>query len=87
MIDDERKEDGIGHFMHLCLIRSVREDRTLVASQQFIKETLGSEYILPITDTISEIFSESGPTIPVLYLLSKGADPTGLIDEFSHKKK
>lgn len=40
----------VGHFIHLCLIRSIREDRTLLACQQFITATLGEEYGTPITD-------------------------------------
>lgn len=80
-------DQNVGHFIHLCLVRSLREDRTLLASQQFIKATLGDEYVAPITDAISEIYEESKPNVPVLYLLSAGADPTGNIDEFAKKKK
>jgi len=45
---------NIGHFIHLCLVRSMREDRTVIASGQFIRETLGDEYVTPVTDYISE---------------------------------
>jgi dynein heavy chain len=48
---------------------------------------LGDEYIQPVTDQISEIFEESRPNTPVLFLLSAGADPTGNIDDFAKKKK
>ena len=90
MPDYEEKiaaDQNIGDFMHLCLVRSMREDRTLLASNQFIKAVLGEEYIMPITDQIADIFEESKPNVPVLYLLSAGADPTGTIDEFAKKKK
>mmetsp|Transcript_610 Transcript_610/g.1165 ORF Transcript_610/g.1165 Transcript_610/m.1165 type:complete len:1301 (-) Transcript_610:61-3963(-) len=80
-------DQNIGHFIRLCLVRSMREDRALLASNQFIKGVLGDEFVAPVTDQISEIFEESRPSIPVLYLLSAGADPTGNIDEFAKKKK
>ena len=34
-------EKEIGPFIHLTLIRSLREDRTLLASNLFIREILG----------------------------------------------
>ncbi len=43
-------DQQIGHFIHLCLIRSLREDRTLLASTKFIKKVLGDEYVQPVTD-------------------------------------
>jgi dynein heavy chain, axonemal len=80
-------DQTIGHFIHLCLVRSIREDRTLLACQQFISATLGNEYGTPITDQIADLYEETKPDRPVLYLLSKGADPTSSIDEFAKKKK
>jgi hypothetical protein len=33
------------------------------------------------------LFDESKKNVPILYILSAGADPTGPIDEFAKKKK
>lgn len=43
-------DQNIGHFLHLCLIRSVREDRTVLATNEFIKKVLGPDYVQPVTD-------------------------------------
>lgn len=48
---------------------------------------LGKEYVEPVTDPIQDIYDESSTNIPVLFLLSAGADPTNAIDEFAKKKK
>lgn len=85
--DKINADQNIGHFLHMCLIRSVREDRTVLSCQQFIKKTLGEYFTQPVTDQISDIFEETLPNKPVLYLLSAGADPTNNIDEFAKKKK
>jgi hypothetical protein len=45
-------EPSVGCFMHMCLIRCLREDRTLITAEFFIAETLGKEYIQPVTDSI-----------------------------------
>lgn len=59
----------------------------MLASNQFIKKVLGAAFTDPVTDHISEIWEESEPTKPVLFLLSAGADPTNTIDEFARKKR
>mmetsp|Transcript_44449 Transcript_44449/g.32542 ORF Transcript_44449/g.32542 Transcript_44449/m.32542 type:complete len:128 (+) Transcript_44449:2577-2960(+) len=73
--------------MRLCLIRGLREDRTVLASVKFIQKVLGDEYTQPVSDQIPDIWEESAPSRPILYLLSAGADPTNSIDEFAKKKK
>lgn len=73
--------------MEMTLIRSVREDRTLVAASKFIAQVLGQEYVDPISYPIPDIWAESKYSIPILFLLSPGADPTSAIDEFARKKK
>jgi len=85
--DKINADANIGHFIHLCLVRAAREDRTVLACNKFIQEVLGEEYVAPVTDQISDLYDESKKNVPVLYLLSAGADPTGNIDEFAKKKK
>lgn len=80
-------DQNIGHFIHLCLVRAMRDDRTLLACGQFVREVLGEKYVQPTNDSIPDMFEESKPNIPVLFLLSAGADPTGQIDDFAKKKK
>jgi len=85
--DEKMENESIGHFLHLCLIRCVREDRTVLAAQNFIRRVLGDEFMAPVTDQIVEQWEESEPNKPILYLLSAGADPTNSIDEFARKKR
>jgi len=79
--------DAMGPFLHMCLIRCLREDRTVVASNKFIGSVLNQEFVAPVSDPISEIWESSDTNKPVLYLLSTGADPTSQIDEYSRKFK
>jgi len=65
----------------------MRQDRTMLASEQFIQAVLGEEYVTPVTDLMADIYEETQPNKPVLYLLSAGADPTGSIDEYAKKHK
>ena len=79
--------DHMGPFLRMCLIRCMREDRTVVASNRFIHSVLGADFVAPVSDPISEIWESSDTNKPVLYLLSTGADPTSQIDEYSRKFK
>jgi len=45
-------DPNVGHFLRLCLIRCVREDRTVLATNDFIKSVLGQDYVAPVTDLI-----------------------------------
>ena len=84
---DKIAADPISHFLQLCLIRCVREDRTLLASTKFIAEVLGTQYVQPVTDSVEELWKESAINKPPLFLLSAGADPTNSIDEFAKRKR
>lgn len=54
---DERiaNEKDLGAFLQLCLIRSIRVDRSLVACQQYITTVLGKEFTDPISYPIESI--------------------------------
>ncbi len=82
-----QEKEEMRAFMEMTLVRCVREDRTLVASSKFIGAILGADYIEPISYPMQDIWAESKYSVPVLFLLSPGADPTSSIDDFARKKK
>merc|ERR1712166_793903 len=77
----------LGSFLQFVLVRSFREDRTVIAANKFIGKVLDSDFTAPCTDSIAQIWEESEPGKPVVYLLSTGADPTANIDDYSRKFK
>jgi len=83
----ENKETG--PWRRLLLIRSLRMDRTLLCVRQFVRdmEGMGERYVEPVTDTIEMIFDEMTAYVPVIFLLSIGADPTDSIEQLAKKKK
>ena len=86
--DRIKNENDIGEFLRFTLIRCIREDRTITATSNFIISVLGEQrYVEPINDSIKSIYENSNSKIPVLFLLSAGADPTSSIDELAKKKK
>ena len=59
----------------------------MLASQKFIRRVLGEEYMAAVTDQIADVWEETSPSKPVVYLLAPGSDPTGSIDELARKKR
>ena len=43
--------------MEMTLVRSVREDRTLVAASKFIAQVLGQEFVDPISYPMADIWA------------------------------
>lgn len=71
----------------MCLVRSIREDRTLVSSSAFILHSIGKEFTQPISYPFEGIWQNSTNLEPVLVLLTAGSDPTSQIEDLARKKK
>ena len=78
-----------GPWRRLLLIRALRKDRTLLAIRQFIRNVanIGPRYVDPVSDTIESIFDGMVAQVPVIFLLSVGADPTEAIEALAKRKK
>ncbi|PFH32513.1 putative dynein gamma chain, flagellar outer arm [Besnoitia besnoiti] len=85
--DRIKTQKPLGAFIRLCLLRALREDRTVVAAARCIEALLDPRYTEPVTDSMESIWQESQSRFPVLFLLSPGTDPTAVIDELAKKKK
>jgi len=79
----------VGPWFRILLLRSCRPDRTLLVMKEFIRDTqeLGPRYVEPITDSVESIYEDSVATIPIVFLLSTGADPTDSIETLAKKRK
>lgn len=79
----------IGPFLKLLLVRCMRVDRSILTAKEFLRNTkeMGPTYIEPVTDTIEMVYNDMSPDVPVIFLLSRGADPTESIEMLCRKKK
>jgi len=81
--------NGIGPFLKLLLVRCLRVDRSILMCKEFLRNTteMGQAYVEPVTDTIESVYEGMVPEVPVIFLLSRGADPTDSIETLCRKKK
>ncbi len=82
-------QSNLGSFLKLLLVRCMRVDRSILMTKEFLRSTkeMGPSYVEPITDTIEMVYNDMCPDVPVIFLLSRGADPTERIEMLCRKKK
>ncbi|ORX45970.1 hypothetical protein BCR36DRAFT_332447 [Piromyces finnis] len=62
-------------FQQLCLLRCFRIDQVYNAITNFVISEMGEKYVMPPVINYQNIFDQSSPTSPVVFVLSPGADP------------
>jgi dynein heavy chain len=80
---NERLDD----FEKLLVVRSMREDRTLLSVQAYIISSLGKEYMDSRPLDLKAVTEEATCKVPTIAILSMGADPTGPICDLAKKRK
>ena len=80
-------EEHITKFERMCVVKSFREDRTLIAAEDYIGEALGRRFVEGVPLNMEKAWEESTMQIPLICILSRGADPTKLISDLARKKK
>eukprot|EP00879_Flechtneria_rotunda_P016890 GHRR01017680.1.p2 GENE.GHRR01017680.1~~GHRR01017680.1.p2 ORF type:complete len:364 (+),score=128.91 GHRR01017680.1:649-1740(+) len=80
-------EDRLSKFERMCVVKTFREDRTLVAAADYIGDALGQRFVESVPLSMERAWSESHKKCPLICLLSPGSDPTKLIEDLAKKKK
>jgi len=72
-------------FEKMCVCRCLRADRISVAVQLYIQEKMGEKFVQPPILNLENIFKQSSPVTPVVFILSPGADPAYDIFQLADK--
>lgn len=72
-------------FEHLMLLRCFRVDRVYRAVVIYISQMMGEEYITPPSVGLEAVYEQSTPTMPVVFVLSPGSDPTSELIKLAEK--
>jgi len=62
-------------FKQVLLIRCLRPDRMITATKMLISAKLGDYYVQPPSLVYDKIFEKSSEKMPIVFILSPGADP------------
>jgi dynein heavy chain len=73
-------------FQRLLLVKALREDKLQQSVAKFVSKKLGRKFgESPIAD-MNDIYKDLNNATPCIFILSKGADPTGMLLRFAKKK-
>ncbi|KAJ3336288.1 Dynein heavy chain 10, axonemal, partial [Gonapodya sp. JEL0774] len=75
--------EQLTHFQQLCLLRCFRNDRVYNAVTSFVIKQMGEKYVTPPVINYQNIFDQSTPFSPVVFVLSPGADPQGELQKLA----
>lgn len=53
----------------------------------FVLENIGEYFIAPPAFDLGVVFKDSGPTTPLIFVLSPGADPLNSLEKYAETKK
>jgi hypothetical protein len=65
-------EDRLSKFERMCVVKTFREDRTLVAAADYIGEALGQRFVESVPLSMERAWAESHKKCPLICLLSPG---------------
>mmetsp|Transcript_13743 Transcript_13743/g.31844 ORF Transcript_13743/g.31844 Transcript_13743/m.31844 type:complete len:4493 (+) Transcript_13743:136-13614(+) len=80
-------EDKLDIFHRLLIVRSMRTDRTMLCAKDFVVDVLGTPYIESTPLNLEATLAETNERIPLVCILSPGADPSDMILHLGKKKK
>lgn len=78
---------GEASWFHRCmLMKALRPEKLMFMMRFFIKDQIGEHYASPPPVKLSEIFPDTDAKAPIIFILSKGADPGDTIKELAKQK-
>merc|ERR1711871_18260 len=69
-------ETKCNELQRMCVLRALRLDRMFFAISTFISNNIGAEFCDPPAFDLQAIYDDSTATMPLVFVLSPGADPT-----------
>lgn len=77
----------ISKYQFLLVMRIIRPDMLVPAISNFVAFKIGDYFITPPLFDLGVIFKDSAPAIPLIFVLSPGADPMNGLQKYADSKK
>ena len=74
--------ESLDAFQRMCLVRIFREEKLIFAFEHYVRSQIGDEFVDPIPVRLNEVYPDTNNATPVIFVLSVGADPTGMLSRF-----
>ena len=80
-----RYAETLTPFQKLMVLRCFRLDRLYCAISDYIMIIMGEHFVTPQITSLANIYEQSLPAIPVVFILSAGSDPTNDLINFAEE--
>ncbi|XP_072136530.1 dynein axonemal heavy chain 12 isoform X2 [Mobula birostris] len=79
-------DQNINELQKMIILRMLRPDKIIPAVINFVTEKLGKRFVEPPPFDLAKSFGDSNATIPLLFILSPGADPMASLLKLTNDK-
>lgn len=76
----------LSEFEKLVLLRALRPDKVVPAMQKYVITVMGRKYVEPLAFRLEPIYMDSEASVPLIFILSPGADPMADLLMFAEEK-
>ena len=70
-------------FQRLLLLKVLKPDKLSLGIAEYVMERLDKRFVEVPPLQLSDVFQDTSPTVPVIFVLTTGADPTQMLLEFT----
>lgn len=75
------------YIQRMIFVRCLRPDRVVFMVYEFIETQLGSQFVDPPPFNLKDTYEESTNTIPLIFVLSAGVDPTNQLHSLAQRER
>jgi dynein heavy chain len=75
----------VNSFQRLVLVKALREDKLQQSIAAFVAEKMGPKFAVSPSCSMEDIYKDLDNKTPCIFVLSTGADPTGMLLRFAKK--
>ncbi|KAM9226992.1 LOW QUALITY PROTEIN: dynein axonemal heavy chain 12 [Leptosomus discolor] len=83
----EQLNDTLNELQKIIILRCLRPDKIAPAITTFVTDQLGNKFVEPPPFDLTKSYLESNSTVPLIFVLSPGADPMSSLLKLAHGRE